>query len=168
MRTTHEAKPNRIGIRISDDAKERLVVLADRKNMSVSEYIREMIEGKGVEHDNNCVEHERSFDFSLDVENELKDTLRMVELSSSKEEVPLFLKNLHDRLESGELQIVNGKLKLGYSEIFEVLNRAETKKWLKGVWDACDLRGRTYQEGLRAVFEEGSKKAIEAIYGDQR
>lgn len=168
MRTTHEAKPNRIGIRISDDAKERLVVLADRKNMSVSEYIREMIEGKGVEHDNNCVEHERSFDFSLDVENELKDTLRMVELSSSKEEVPLFLKNLHDRLESGELQIVNGKLKLGYSEIFEVLNKAETKKWLKGVWDACDLRGRTYQEGLRAVFEEGSKKAIEAIYGDQR
>lgn len=166
MRTTHEAKPNRIGIRISDDAKERLVVLADRKNMSVSEYIREMIEGKGVEHDNNCVEHERSFDFSLDVENELKDTLRMVELSSSKEEVPLFLKNLHDRLESGELQIVNGKLKLGYSEIFEVLNKAETKKWLKGVWDACDLRGRTYQEGLRAVFEEGSKKAIEAIYGD--
>lgn len=168
MRTTHEAKPNRIGIRISDDAKERLVVLADRRNMSVSEYIREMIEGKGVEHDNNCVEHERSFDFSLDVENELKDTLRMVELSSSKKEVPLFLKNLHDRLESGELQIVNGKLKLGYSEIFEVLNRAETKKWLKGVWDACDLRGRTYQEGLRVVFEEGSKKAIEAIYGDQR
>lgn len=168
MRRTDEAKPNRIGIRISDDAKERLVVLADRKNMSVSEYIREMIEDKGVEHDNNCVEHERSFDFSLDVENELKDTLRMVELSSSKEEVPLFLKNLHDRLESGELQIVNGKLKLGYSEVFEVLNKAETKKWLKGVWDACDLRGRTYQEGLRAVFEEGSKKAIEAIYGDQR
>lgn len=167
MRTTHEAKPNRIGIRISDDAKERLVVLADRKNMSVSEYIREMIEGKGVEHDNNCVEHERSFDFSLDVENELKDTLRMVELSSSKEEVPLFLKDLHDRLESGELQIKDGKLKLGYSEVFEVLNRAETKKWLKGVWNMCEEKGLDYKAGLRSVFEMGSKAVISGMGSQQ-
>lgn len=160
MRTTHEAKPNRIGIRISDDAKERLVVLADRKNMSVSEYIREMIEGKGVE-------HERSFDFSLDVENELKDTLRMVELSSSKEEVPLFLKNLHDRLESGELQIKDGKLKLGYSEVFEVLNRAETKKWLRGVWNMCEEKGLDYKAGLRSVFEMGSKAVISGMGSQQ-
>lgn len=105
---------------------------------------------------------------SFDVEAELRDTLRMVELSSSKDDVPVFLKDLHDRLESGELQIENGRLKLGYSEIFEVLNRAETKKWLKGVWEACETRGRTYQEGLRAVFCEGSKRAVEAIYGDKR
>ena len=105
---------------------------------------------------------------SYDTEIELKDTLRMIELSSSKDDVPVFLKDLHDRLESGELQIENGRLKLGYSEIFEVLNRAETKKWLKGVWEACETRGRTYQEGLRAVFCEGSKRAVEAIYGDKR
>lgn len=105
---------------------------------------------------------------SYDTEIELKDTLRMIELSSSKDDVPVFLKDLHDRLESGELQIENGKLKLGYSEIFEILNRAETKKWLKGVWEACETRGRTYQEGLRAVFCEGSKRAVEAIYGDKR
>ena len=105
---------------------------------------------------------------SFDTEAELRDTLRMVELSSSKDDVPVFLKDLHDRLESGELQIENGRLKLGYSEIFEVLNRAETKKWLKGVWEACETRGRTYQEGLRAVFCEGSKRAVEAIYGDKR
>lgn len=105
---------------------------------------------------------------SYDTEIELKDTLRMIELSSSKDDVPVFLKDLHDRLESGELQIENGRLKLGYSEIFEILNRAETKKWLKGVWEACETRGRTYQEGLRAVFCEGSKRAVEAIYGDKR
>ena len=100
---------------------------------------------------------------SYDTEIELKDTLRMIELSSSKEQVPLFLKNLHDRLESGEFQIENGKLKLGYTEVFEVLNRAETKKWLSSVWDACDIKQKTYQEGLRIVFCEGAKKAVEII-----
>ena len=103
---------------------------------------------------------------SYDTEIELKDTLRMIELSSSKEQVPLFLKNLHDRLESGELQIENGKLKLGYTEVFEVLNRAETKKWLSSVWNACDAKRKTYQEGLRVVFCEGAKKAVEIIYGE--
>lgn len=102
---------------------------------------------------------------SYDTEIELKDTLRMIELSSSKEQVPLFLKNLHDRLESGEFQIENGKLKLGYSEVFEVLNRAETKKWLSSVWEACDAKKKTYQEGLRMVFCEGAKKAVGIICG---
>lgn len=103
---------------------------------------------------------------SYDTEIELKDTLRMIELSSSKEQVPLFLKNLHDRLESGEFQIENGKLKLGYTEVFEVLNRAETKKWLSSVWEACDTKQKTYQEGLRMVFCEGAKKAVEIIDGE--
>lgn len=103
---------------------------------------------------------------SYDTEIELKDTLRMIELSSSKEQVPLFLKNLHDRLESGEFQIENGKLKLGYSEVFDILNRAETKKWLSSVWEACDAKKKTYQEGLRMVFCEGAKKAVEIIYGE--
>ena len=103
---------------------------------------------------------------SYDTEIELKDTLRMIELSSSKEQVPLFLKNLHDRLESGEFQIENGKLKLGYTEVFEVLNRAETKKWLNGVWRACELSKKTYQEGLRIVFEKGAEKAIKIITGE--
>lgn len=98
-----------------------------------------------------------------DTEIELKDTLRMIELSSSKEQVPLFLKNLHDRLESGEFQIQNGKLKLGYSEVYEAINKAETRKWLKGVWEACDSKRKTYQEGLRIVFEEGAKTAIGII-----
>lgn len=103
---------------------------------------------------------------SYDTEIELKDTLRMIELSSSKEQVPLFLKNLHDRLESGEFQIENGKLKLGYSEVFDILNRAETKKWLSSVWEACKTKKKTYQEGLRMVFCEGAKKAVEIIYGE--
>lgn len=98
---------------------------------------------------------------------ELKDTLRMVELSSSKEEVPLFLKDLHDRLESGELQIKDGKLKLGYSEVFEVLNRAETKKWLKGVWNMCEEKGLDYKAGLRSVFEMGSKAVISGMGSQQ-
>lgn len=103
---------------------------------------------------------------SYDTEIELKDTLRMIELSSSKEQIPLFLKNLHDRLESGEFQIQDGKLKLGYSEVYEAINKAETRKWLKGVWETCDSKKKTYQEGLRIVFEEGAKKAIEIIEGE--
>lgn len=193
MRTTSEAKPNRIGIRISDDTKERLAVLADRKGMSVSEYIRDMIENVErkkdiVERDSDYVEHNNDIveqlkgendrlkeqledfvksDLPFDVEIELKDTLRMVELSSSKEEVPLFLKDLHDRLESGELQIKNGKLKLGYSEVFEILNRAETKKWLKGVWNMCEEKGLDYKTGLRSVFEMGSKAVISGMVSQQ-
>lgn len=102
-----------------------------------------------------------------DTEIELKDTLRMIELSSSKEQVPLFLKNLHDRLESGEFQIQDGKLKLGYSEVYEVINRAETKKWLNGVWDMCKKKGLDYKAGLRSVFEEGSKVVIKGIGSQQ-
>lgn len=104
---------------------------------------------------------------SYDTEIELKDTLRMIELSSSKEQVPLFLKNLHDRLESGEFQIQDGKLKLGYSEVYEVINRAETKKWLKGVWDMCEEKGLDYKVGLRSVFEEGSKVVIRGMGSQQ-
>ena len=179
-RPTEDRKPNNLIVRVNDETKERLKDIADTKGVTVSEYIRSVVNSAlhnsdNVMQNNNSVMQnnlelstEKMSDLPFDVEIELKDTLRMVELSSSKEEVPLFLKDLHDRLESGELQIENGKLKLGYSEVFEILNRAETKKWLKGVWNACDLRGRTYQEGLRAVFEEGSKRAVEAIYGDQR
>lgn len=104
---------------------------------------------------------------SYDTEIELKDTLRMIELSSNKEQVPLFLKDLHDRLESGEFQIQNGKLKLGYSEVYEVINRAETKKWLNGVWDMCKEKGLDYKVGLRSVFEEGSKVVIKGMGSQQ-
>ena len=213
MRTTSDVKPNRIGIRINDDTKDKLFRLAKQQDVSVSEYIREVIDS--VEHNNYSVEHKNNnveqkdtierlqeqittkqeriaeleflynpdyvdqlenrikelesqstvLSLSYDTEIELKDTLRMIELSSSKEQVPLFLKNLHDRLESGEFQIENGKLKLGYSEVFDILNRAETKKWLSSVWEACDAKKKTYQEGLRMVFCEGAKKAVEIICG---
>lgn len=209
MRTTSSAKPNRIGIRVDDNTKGKLFGLAEQSGVSVSEYIREIIDS--VEHNNYSVEHkdnnveqkdtierlqkqisvlqkdntakqERIAELEFlyndkespdtvltlpyDTEIELKDTLRMIELSSSKEQVPLFLKNLHDRLESGEFQIENGKLKLGYTEVFEVLDRAETRKWLSSVWDACDTKKKAYQEGLRMVFCEGAKKATEIIYGE--
>lgn len=218
MRTTSDVKPNRIGIRINDDTKDKLFSLAKQQGVSVSEYIREVIDS--VEHNNysvernveqedaierlqkqiielqneNATKQERIAELeflnnpdyvdqlenrikelesqstvlslSYDTEIELKDTLRMIELSSSKEQVPLFLKNLHDRLESGEFQIENGKLKLGYSEVFDILNRAETKKWLSSVWEACKTKKKTYQEGLRMVFCEGAKKAVEIIYGE--
>lgn len=221
MRTTSDVKPNRIGIRINDDTKDKLFRLAKQQDVSVSEYIREVIDS--VEHNNYSVEHKNNnveqkdtierlqeqitelqkdnttkqeriaeleflynpdyvdqlenrikelesqstvLSLSYDTEIELKDTLRMIELSSSKEQVPLFLKNLHDRLESGEFQIENGKLKLGYTEVFDILNRAETKKWLSSVWEACKTKKKTYQEGLRMVFCEGAKKAVEIIYGE--
>ena len=215
MRTTSDVKPNRIGIRINDDTKDKLFRLAKQQGVSVSEYIREVIDS--VEHNNysvernveqedtierlqkqitelqndNATKQERIAELeflnntdyvdqlenrikelesqstvlslSYDTEIELKDTLRMIELSSSKEQVPLFLKNLHDRLESGEFQIENGKLKLGYTEVFEVLNRAETKKWLKGVWNMCEEKGLDYKVGLRSVFEEGAKAVVNGM-----
>lgn len=206
MRTTSSVKPNRIGIRVDDDTKGKLFGLAEQSGVSVSEYIREIIDN--VEHNNysverkdndveqkdtikrlqkqiselqkdNAAKQERIVELEFlyndeespntvltlpyDTEIELKDTLRMIELSSSKEQVPLFLKDLHDRLESGEFQIQNGKLKLGYSEVYEAINKAETRKWLKGVWEACDSKRKTYQEGLRIVFEEGAKAAIGII-----
>lgn len=175
-RPTDEVKNHIVKCRIGDELYGKL------KGDNISDILRNALESY-VTHNNSFVPQEKDnvtqnkvvsanvgllSDLPFDVEIELKDTLRMVELSSSKEEVPLFLKDLHDRLESGELQIKNGKLKLGYSEVFEILNKAETKKWLKGVWEACDLRGKTYQEGLRVVFKEGAKKAIEAIYGDEQ
>lgn len=222
MRTTSSAKPNRIGIRVDDDTKGKLFGLAEQSGVSVSEYIREIIDN--VEHNDYSVERKDNnveqkdtierlqkqiselqkdnttkqeriaeleflndpdhvnqlenrikelesqntvLNLPYDTEIELKDTLRMIELSSSKEQVPLFLKNFHDRLESGEFQIQNGKLKLGYSEVYEVINRAETKKWLKGVWDMCEEKGLDYKVGLRSVFEEGSKVVIRGMGSQQ-
>lgn len=98
----------------------------------------------------------------------LKDTLDMIRLSVGEDEMINFVKDLHDRLESGELQIVNGKLKLGYHEIFEVLNSNEVKGWLKEVWSACDDKGYSYTDGLKAVFKHGSKMAAKDLYGDRQ
>lgn len=149
---------------------ERIIEL-EADNVAKQERIAELeILNEPVEQLENRIKELESqstvLNLSYDTENELKDTLRMIELSSSKEQVPLFLKNLHDRLESGEFQIENGKLKLGYTEVFEVLDRAETRKWLSSVWDACDTKKKAYQEGLRMVFCEGAKKATEIIYGE--
>lgn len=55
MRTTSDVKPNRIGIRINDDTKDKLFGLAKQQGVSVSEYIREVIDS--VEHNNYSVEH---------------------------------------------------------------------------------------------------------------
>lgn len=98
----------------------------------------------------------------------LKDTLDMIRLTVGEKEMSNFIKDLHERLESGELQIVNGKLKLGYHEIFEVLNSSEVKGWLKEVWSACDDKGYSYTDGLKAVFKHGSKMAAKDLYGDRQ
>lgn len=178
-RPTEDRKPNNLIVRVNDEIKERLKDIADTKGVTVSEYIRSVVNSalhnsdnvmqnnNSVMQNNSELSTEKMSDLPFDVEIELKDTLRMVELSSSKEEVPLFLKDLHDRLESGELQIENGKLKLGYSEVFEVLNRAETKKWLKGVWNMCEEKGLDYKTGLRSVFEMGSKAVISGMGSQQ-
>lgn len=224
-RPTDDRKPSNLIVRINDETKDGLRKKADKKGVTVSEYIRDIIalhnSDSALHNDSIVMQNENAIhikesdveqlqerikeleaeikkkqeriaeleflnepvdqlenrikelesqstvlSLSYDTEIELKDTLRMIELSSSKEQVPLFLKNLHDRLESGEFQIENGKLKLGYTEVFEVLNRAETKKWLNGVWRACDLSKKTYQEGLRIVFEKGAEKAIKVITGE--
>lgn len=55
MRTTSDVKPNRIGIRINDGTKDKLFGLAKQQGVSVSEYIREVIDS--VEHNNYSVEH---------------------------------------------------------------------------------------------------------------
>lgn len=186
-RPTDDKKPSNLIVRVNDETKDRLRKEAKSKGITVSEYIRDIIalqNGSIVMQNENAIHIKESvveqlqerikelesqntvLSLSYDTEIELKDTLRMIELSSSKEQVPLFLKNLHDRLESGEFQIENGKLKLGYTEVFEVLNRAETKKWLNGVWRACELSKKTYQEGLRIVFEKGAEKAIKVITGE--
>lgn len=55
MRTTSDVKPNRIGIRINDDTKDKLFSLAKQQGVSVSEYIREVIDS--VEHNNYSFEH---------------------------------------------------------------------------------------------------------------
>ena len=174
-RPTDEVKNHIVKCRIGDELYGKL------KGDNISDILRNALESY-VAHNNNFVPQEKNnvtqnkvvsanvgllSDLPFDVEIELKDTLRMVELSSSKEEVPLFLKDLHDRLESGELQIENGKLKLGYSEVFEVLNRAETKKWLKGVWNMCEEKGLDYKTGLRSVFEMGSKAVISGMGSQQ-
>lgn len=98
----------------------------------------------------------------------LKDTLDMIRLSVGEDEMTNFVKDLHDRLESGELQIVDGKLKLGYHEIFEVLNSGEVKSWLKPVWVACEEKGRSNTDGLKAVLKHGAKIAVDDLYGDMQ
>ena len=163
-------KTCRVGVRISEEARERV----EKSGVSISEYIRNLIEN--VEHKENNVEQKIS-NVEHNVEHEetvidatLKDTLRMISLSvgGKEEDVAAFLKDLHDKLESGEYQIVNGKLKLGYHEVFEVLNRAEVKKALRAVWDACDEKGRPYTDGMRAVFLKGAEKAVESLYNDRQ
>ena len=61
MRTSSDVKPNRIGIRINDDTKDKLFSLAKQQGVSVSEYIREVIDSVdnySVEHTNNNVEQD--------------------------------------------------------------------------------------------------------------
>lgn len=112
---------------------------------------------------------QNSFDLPPETEVELKDTLHMVKLSVEKEsDVAAFLKDFHDKMESGEYQIVNGKLKLGYHEVFEVLGKSEVKRCLKAVWAACEEKGISYADGIEAVFKKGSPLAVNDIYGDRQ
>ena len=164
-RPTNEVKKHFIGVRLTESEYEKL-----RENKS--EAIRELINESFVKQNISNVKQNDFVPTKLieqeEINDILKDTLTMIKLSVGEEEMIEFLKDFHDRLESGELQIVNGKLKLGYHEIFEVLNSNEVKGWLKPVWIACEEKGRPNTDGLRAIFKHGAKLAIDDLYGDRQ
>lgn len=182
-RPTENRKDKTIKVRISEDLYDRL------KDKNMSEIVRNALEDsfvgtkKGFVPTKNLksdgfVPTKSKEEKVLYPQNDnyvptklqpvLKDTLDMVRLSVGEDNMISFVNDLHDRLESGELQIVDGKLKLGYHEIFEVLNSGEVRGWLKPVWTACEEKGRTNIEGLKAVFKHGAKLATEDIYGDRQ
>ena len=91
-----------------------------------------------------------------------EDTL--AEMKWEKEHYALY----DELLESGEYDLSSGKLKLGYHEVFEVLNTSEVKGWLRPVWNACKDKERPYTDGLKAVFKHGAPLAEQDIYGDRQ
>lgn len=180
-------KSCRVGIRISEETRKRI----EDSGKNISEYIREMLEGN-VEHNveqgevDKLHQHiaelegeigdlkfalslsDNSYELTEDADIALRDILQMMKVSVGEEQVADLLRHIQGAMESGEYLIEGGELKLNHSEVFDVLNTEEVSSALSRVWDACDTRGRTYQEGLKCVFLKGAEAAEADIYGDKR
>ena len=170
-RPTNDAKSHKVTVRLNEEAYEKI------KGENMSEIVRNILCGDNVGQNNSFDGQNNDYvgqDLNLSDEDYeiVRETIDMIQKSRDKDgeliDASAFLKDFHDKLESGEYDLSSGKLRLGFHEVFEVLNTSEVKKWLKPVWNACEEKGRPYTDGLRAVFKHGAKLATEDLYGDRQ
>ena len=175
MRTTIERKENRIGIRISDDTKERIERESARRGIRVSEYLREIIEGEPVpkepvlEVSENTSElrerieeletENRSLKFMID--DPLREEVeRMAEMTCGVQE---FYRGVLEKIKNGEMDFNERGFGITDWDIEEATRNVRDQ--IDDLHRACEEKQEDRVKAMTRVLKVGLTKVRAEIWG---
>lgn len=170
MRTTIERKENRIGIRISDDTKERIERESARRGIKVSEYLREIIEGEPVPKDSDSELRERIEELETEnrslkfmIDDPLREEVeRMAEMTCGVQE---FYRGILEKIKNGEMDFNENGFDMTDTDVVEALKNDEIRKRIVDLRIGCDEKQESKVRAMTRALKIGLDKVRAEIWG---